>query len=89
MSSLVDNSGFDSFDYGSLEDSWMQQPGSPVYCTDLTLSQLKKSITKVKKEKLPERRELGLNYILKHDPSQWIDNVKYNREIYESDLSSS
>jgi 8-hydroxy-5-deazaflavin:NADPH oxidoreductase len=89
VSILVDNSGFDSFDYGSLQDSWMQQPGSPVYCTDLTLSQLKKSITKAKKELLPERREIVLKYILKHDPSLWMDIVKYNREIYESDLSSS
>jgi 8-hydroxy-5-deazaflavin:NADPH oxidoreductase len=88
VSILVDHSGFDSFDYGSLQDSWMQQPGSPVYCTDLTLSQLKKSITKAKKELLPERRELGLKYILKHDPSLWTDNVKYNRQIYESDVSS-
>jgi len=88
VSMLVDNSGFDSFDYGSLEDSWMQQPGSPIYCTDLTLSQLKKSITKAKKELLPERREIVLKYILKHDPSLWMDIVKYNREIYESDVSS-
>jgi predicted dinucleotide-binding enzyme len=86
VSTLVDDSGFDSLDYGSLQDSWRQQPGSPVYCTDLTLPQLKKSIEKVKKELLPERRELGLKFILKHDPELWMDIVKYNREIYESDL---
>ncbi len=88
VSILVDDSGFDSFDYGSLQDSWRQQPGSPVYCTDLTLTQLKKSIVKARKELLPERRELGLKYILKHDPALWMDNVKYNRKIYESDLSN-
>ena len=88
VSILVNDSGFDSLDYGSLQDSWMQQPGSPVYCTDLTLAQLKKSIVKAKKALLPERRELGLKYILKHDPAQWMDNVKYNRKIYESDLSN-
>src|ERR1043166_2215512 len=44
VSTLVDDSGFDPLDYGSLHDSWRQQPGSPVYCTDLTLPQLKKSI---------------------------------------------
>jgi predicted dinucleotide-binding enzyme len=83
---LVDESGFDSLDYGSLQDSWRQQPGSPVYCTDLTLPQLKKSIEKARKELLPERRELGLKFILNHDPEQWMDKVKYNRIIYESDL---
>ena len=86
VSLLVDDSGFDSLDYGSLQDSWRQQPGSPVYCTDLTLTQLKKSIVKARKDLLPERRELGLKYILKHDPAQWMDNVKHNRKIYESDL---
>jgi predicted dinucleotide-binding enzyme len=86
VSILVDDSGFDSFDYGSLLDSWKQQPGSPVYCTDLTLPQLKKSIEKARKELLPGRRELGLKYILSHDPELWMDCVKYNRIIYESDL---
>ena len=83
---LVNDSGFDSLDYGSLQDSWRQQPGSPVYCTDLTLTQLKKSIAKTTKELLPERRELGLKFIMTHDPALWMDNVKYNRTIYESDL---
>ena len=86
VSILVDDSGFDSLDYGSLQDSWRQQPGSPVYCTDLTLSQLKKSIEKARKELLPQRRELGLKFILNHDPELWMDTVKYNRIIYESYL---
>jgi len=86
VSILVDDSGFDSLDYGSLQDSWKQQPGSPVYCTDLTLPQLKKSIEKARKELLPERRELGLTFIMSHDPKLWMDEVKYNRKIYESDL---
>jgi len=88
VSILIDNSGFDSLDYGSLQDSWKQQPGSPVYCTDLTLTQLKKSIEKARKELLPERRELGLKFILKHDPELWRDSVKHNRKIYESDLDT-
>ena len=86
VSILVDDSGFDSLDYGSLQDSWRQQPGSPVYCTDLTLTQLKKSIKKARKELLPERRELGLTFIMSHDPELWMDCVKHNRKIYESDL---
>ena len=83
---LVDDSGFDSLDCGSLQDSWRQQPGSPVYCTDLTLPQLKESIEKARKELLPQRRELGLKFILTHDPELWMDVVKYNRIIYESEL---
>ena len=60
--------------------------GSPVYCTDLTLPQLKRSIEKARKELLSQRRELGLKFILSHDPELWMDVVKYNRIIYESDL---
>ncbi len=86
LSILVDDSGFDCLDYGVLQDSWRQQPGSPVYCTDLTLTQLKKSIEKTRRELLPERRELGLAFIMKHDPELWMDCVKHNRKIYESDL---
>src|SRR4029078_2656991 len=86
VSILVNDSGFDPLDYGSLQDSWRQQPGSPAYCTDLTLAQLKKSIEKARKESLPQRRELGLKFILSHDPERWMDIVNYNRVIYESDL---
>jgi len=86
VSTLVNDSGFDSLDCGSLQDSWKQQPGSPVYCTDLTLPQLKKSIEKTRRELLPGRRELGLAFILSHDPKMWRDEVTNNRKIYESDL---
>jgi 8-hydroxy-5-deazaflavin:NADPH oxidoreductase len=37
---LVDELGFDSSDIGSIHDSWKQQPGSPIYCRDLTLREL-------------------------------------------------
>jgi 8-hydroxy-5-deazaflavin:NADPH oxidoreductase len=91
VSLLMNDGGFDSLDIGSLQDSWRQQPGSPVYCTDLTLSQLKRSIEKAKKEVLPEQRELGLAFILKQDPGRWmdwrIDCVNHNRTIYESELA--
>ena len=90
VSTLIDDSGFDCLDYGTLQDSWRQQPGSPVYCTDLNLAQLKKSIVKARRELLPQRRELGLRFIMKHDPALWMDwwkdFAKHNRIIYESDL---
>ncbi|HEY1869563.1 MAG TPA: NAD(P)-binding domain-containing protein [Chitinophagaceae bacterium] len=90
VQTLINDSGFDSLDIGSLQDSWRQQPGSPVYCTDLNLTQLKKSITKTKKELMPKRRDIALNFILKQNPDQWMewwmDCVKNNRIIFETDL---
>jgi len=35
---LLDRLGFDGIDAGSLDDSWRQQPGTPVYTTDLPLA---------------------------------------------------
>ncbi|MEU1932796.1 NADPH-dependent F420 reductase [Streptomyces coeruleorubidus] len=37
---LVDDTGFDPYDAGTLTDSWRQQPNSPAYCTELTLEEL-------------------------------------------------
>jgi predicted dinucleotide-binding enzyme len=87
VASLINDSGFDSYDHGTLEDSWRQEPGSPVYCTDLSLEQLKKSIIKARKELLPERREVGLKHIIDLGPDRWMDLVTLNRKIYESDLA--
>lgn len=87
VAGLINESGFDSYDHGTLQDSWRQEPGSPVYCTDLTLEQLKRSISKAKKELLPERRELGLKHIMELGPERWKDLVQMNRKIYESDVA--
>src|SRR5688500_9718150 len=37
---LVNDTGLDAFNAGSLADSWRQQPGAPVYCTDLTHAEI-------------------------------------------------
>ena len=83
VATLINDSGFDSWDYGTLQDSWRQEPGSPVYCTDLTLESLKKSIPKARKELLPERREVGLKHIIEFGPERWRDLVQLNRKTYE------
>lgn len=89
---LVNDSGFDTLDIGNLEESWRQQPGSPVYCTDLNLPLLQKNSTKAQRELLPARRELSLQFILKQDPEKWNDwwkeCVLINRGINGSDLTT-
>ncbi|MEV0713332.1 NADPH-dependent F420 reductase [Asanoa sp. NPDC050611] len=42
---LVDALGFDPVDAGSLDASWRQQPGTPVYLTDLDASTLRTRLT--------------------------------------------
>jgi len=39
---LVNELGFDSFDIGTIAQSWKQQPGSYIYCRDINLGELKK-----------------------------------------------
>jgi len=56
---LVEDTGFDAFDAGTLENSWRQQPGSPVYCTDLTLAELPDALAWAERERLPKRRDLA------------------------------
>lgn len=55
---LVDETGFDPFDAGSLAESWRQQPGSPVYCTDLKKEEMAAALPTAEKARLPIRREL-------------------------------
>lgn len=41
---LVEQLGFDAVDAGGLDDSWRQQPGTPVYCTDLDIEDVRKAL---------------------------------------------
>src|SRR6202012_3375426 len=53
VSDLVDELGFDPVDAGTLAESWRQQPGTPVYGTDLDAEGAKKALA----EASPERPE--------------------------------
>ena len=57
---LVEDTGFDAFDAGSLKDSWRQQPGAPAYGTDLTLQEIPAAIAAAEKVRLPKRRDLAV-----------------------------
>lgn len=55
---LVDDTGFDAYDTGTIAESWRQQPGSPVYCTDLTLAEMNDALTKADKETIIRTRDI-------------------------------
>ena len=57
---LVEETGFDAFDAGSLTDSWRQQPGAPAYGTDLTLKELPGALAAADRARLPKRRDLAV-----------------------------
>lgn len=90
VASLVNDSGFDALDIGKLSESWKQQPGSPIYCTDLNLLELKHNVDRAQINTLSERRELALQFILKQNPARWLDwwkeCVNNNRIVYKTEL---
>ncbi|MGW0792951.1 NADPH-dependent F420 reductase [Streptomyces sp. NPDC002911] len=57
---LVEDTGFDAFDAGTLADSWRQQPGAPCYCTDLTREEMPDALAAAEAERLPRRRDLAV-----------------------------
>lgn len=84
---LVNDTGFDSFDTGALADSWRQQPGAPVYCTDLTISEIQAVIDTAEKERLPARRDLAVAAIMERVSSPTTNpdaeyGVRLSRALY-------
>jgi hypothetical protein len=53
---LLDELGFDGVDAGSLDESWRQQPGTPVYGADLDVEGLRGALAEAKPERRPEFR---------------------------------
>ena len=48
---LVDELGFDAVDTGELDDSWRQQPGTPVYTGDFDAEGVRRALAKASKER--------------------------------------
>jgi len=48
---LVDQLGFDALDAGGLNESWRQQPGTPVYTTDFDAEGVRRALSQASKER--------------------------------------
>ncbi|KQM34117.1 NADPH-dependent F420 reductase [Sphingomonas sp. Leaf10] len=57
---LVEDTGLDAFDAGSLDESWRQQAGAPAYCTDLTREEMGPALATAERARLPRRRDLAV-----------------------------
>jgi predicted dinucleotide-binding enzyme len=53
---LVNELGFDAVDAGGLDESWRQQPGTPVYATDLDAEGVQRALAQAGKERQPKWR---------------------------------
>jgi hypothetical protein len=53
---LLDELGFDGVDSGGLDESWRQQPGTPVYATDFDAEGVRRALSQASPERTPEFR---------------------------------
>jgi predicted dinucleotide-binding enzyme len=53
---LIDELGFDAVDAGGLDESWRQQPGTPVYATNLDAAGVRRALSEASPERPAEFR---------------------------------
>jgi len=53
---LIDELGFDGVDAGGLDESWRQQPDSPVYTSDLDAEGVRRALAQASPDRKPEWR---------------------------------
>jgi len=53
---LVDQLGFEPVDAGGLDESWRQEPGTPVFVTDLDANGVRRALAGAKRERGPKWR---------------------------------
>jgi len=62
---LVDAIGFDPVDGGSIAESWRQEPGTPVYCTDYDADGVRRGLKAADKQRKIVIREKSVQEIIK------------------------
>jgi hypothetical protein len=78
---LVDEVGFDPVDAGSLEDSWRQQPSTPVYCCDWNAQETVQALGQAQKGSAAARRDRLKEQFAKLGPNPTHEEViAANRE---------
>lgn len=53
---LVEELGYDAIDGGTLHESWRQQPGTPLYCTDLSADEVRQHLASLGTQRTPEQQ---------------------------------
>ena len=56
---LIDEIGFDAVDAGELDESWRQQPGSPVYGADFDAAGVRRALSQASANRSPEWRAVA------------------------------
>ena len=83
---LLDQMGFDGVDAGNVEESWRQQPGTPVYCTNHDVEGVRGALLKADKSKSAAVRDATNSRVqadFKGGPETWENLYAVQREIVE------
>jgi 8-hydroxy-5-deazaflavin:NADPH oxidoreductase len=64
---LIDELGFDAVDARNLDQSWRQQPGTPVYTTDLDADGVRRALSEASPQRSPQWRATP------HSPGSFLD----------------
>src|SRR6267378_4178321 len=81
VAQLIDRIGFDSVDAGTIAESWRQQPGSPVYCTNPTKEELQLWLKKVDRSSLATDRERALKAYYPTREADYPAQIKAHRSV--------
>jgi len=83
VAQLIDRFGFDSVDAGAIAESWRQQPGSPVYCTNPTKEELQLLLKKVDRSSLATNRKKALKAYLAVVDADYQTQVNAHRSVFK------
>src|SRR6266536_5866414 len=81
VAQLIDRIGSDFVDAGTIAESWRQQPGSPVYCTNPTKEELQLWLKKVDRSSLATDREKGLKAYYPTRDADYQAQIKAHRSV--------
>jgi len=83
VSALVGNIGYDAVDAGSLADSWRHQPGTPAYCTELSVADLRQALGNGDKENAAHLRDQAIGKFMDFSiPPTHKEVVAMNRSLF-------
>lgn len=83
VTQLVDLTGFDTIDAGSLSESWRQQPGTPAYCTELDAAELTQALANAEKGKAPAIRDFIMDNLRKLDAWPSYEEILAGNRLHE------
>ena len=80
--SLVEDTGFDAIDGGTLAESWRQQPGTPGYCTEQTSDELRSALAAADRTRAPLVRDEIMKEVIARDYKVTNEDIlRLNRSL--------